>query len=314
MRLAKCGVLLMLAGLFETPAWSATLSPGPDTPVSEAEFARILEYYQYDSALPLEARVSPAWPWRGPQVTFRVTYAGAHGLRVPAYLAIPKQRKKAGRLPAVILLHGSNDFWGKNGDWAFPWISLLTGAGYVVLVPDHYLYGERAPDTGAPYDPLNASSCLTREWITQDVIDYRRAIDYLESRPEVDRERIGIFGGSLGGWVGSILAAVDGRIKAAILSVPACETTTSQSPAGRVANAVNFYPRLKPSSVLMVLAEKDRPARNRRDRMLFTLIPGEKDLIVYASGHYMPPENYHAEILDWLHKHLNSSIRADVER
>ena len=55
----------------------------------------------------------------------------------------------------------------------------------------------------------------------------------------------------------------------------------------------------------MVLARRDKPARNRRDRMLFRLIPtADKKLIEYDSGHYMPPARFHREILTWLGKHL----------
>jgi dipeptidyl aminopeptidase/acylaminoacyl peptidase len=49
------------------------------------------------------------------------------------------------------------------------------------------------------------------------VLDHRRAIDWIESRPELDHDRVGVFGVSAGGIKGALVTALDQRVKAAVL-------------------------------------------------------------------------------------------------
>jgi dienelactone hydrolase len=269
--------------------------------VDDSEFARILEYYRYDPDLPLDPVYYGQWPWRAPHTLYKVSYRSARELRVPAYLAIPKN-KEGQKLPAVIIIHGWNLFWGKNEDWVQAWIPLLTSAGYVVLAPDNFLYGERKIEGGFD-SSRERGPYYYRDWMSQTVVDLKRGIDYLLTRPEVDPERIAIFGGSLGGWIGSIMAAADSRVKAAVLSVPATEFAAEQTPAGRVVNSSNFFPRIA-CSLLVIIARRDVPKRNERARALFELAPGHKKLIEYDEEHFLPPEKYNRDILDWLDQNL----------
>ena len=300
------GLLLFAAVFINTffliPGTAAQSPQVIENPVDDAEFARILEYYQYDPDLPLDPESYGEWPWRGPHLMTKLSYLSVREQRVPAYLAIPKE-KPEGRLPAVIILHGWNLFWGKNEDWVQDWIPLLTASGRAVLAPDHFLSGERKTeggfDRGSDRGPY-----YYRDWMCQSVVDLRRGIDYLQSREDIDPERIAILGGSMGGWIGSILAAVDHRIKAAVLSVPATELVTGQTPADRVVNSSNFFSRIPPVPLLIVIAAKDSPVRNARAKALFELVHGEKKMIEYDEGHFLAPKKYNKEILQWLDENL----------
>ena len=273
---------------------SSSIEPAVD----DAQYERILEYYSYDKGIPSDPIFYGEWPWRGPHTLFKLSYRGIREQRVPAYLAIPKE-KVSEKLPVVILMHGWNLFWGKNEDWVQDWIPLLTEEGYAVLAPDHFLYGERKVEGGFDQNS-NRGPYYYRDWMCQSVVDLRRGIDYLLSRPDIDPERIAVFGGSLGGWIGSILSAVEPRIKVSILSVPATEFSTAQTPAGQVINSSNYFPHYTDLSLLMVLAKKDIPLRNERAKALFELAPVQKKLIEYDEGHYLDPEKYNEEILEWL--------------
>jgi len=57
--------------------------------------------------------------------------------------------------------------------------------------------------------------------IRQSVIDVRRAIDFLQTQPEVDINKLGLMGTSLGGIIGALATEADGRIKATALLVSA---------------------------------------------------------------------------------------------
>jgi pimeloyl-ACP methyl ester carboxylesterase len=200
-------------------------------------------------------------------------------------------------------MHGWNLFWGKNEDWVLQWIPLLTEQGYAVLAPDHFMYGERKKEDGFD-EGSDRGPYYYRDWMCQSIVDLRRGMDYLESRSDIDPERIAIFGGSYGGWIGSILAAVDPRIRTAILSVPATEEATDQTPAGRIINSSNFFPRYENLSLLMVLAKKDEPLRNARAREFFDLLKVKKELVEYDESHFLDPSKYHKEILEWLKENL----------
>jgi fermentation-respiration switch protein FrsA (DUF1100 family) len=73
-------------------------------------------------------------------------------------------------------------------------------AGFVVLLHDHRTFGTSGGEPRQDVDP----------W--RQVADWRRAISYLESRPEVDPDRIGLWGTSYAGGHALVLGATDRRI------------------------------------------------------------------------------------------------------
>jgi cephalosporin-C deacetylase-like acetyl esterase len=248
---------LLLAMLAVSHAFAQHEPSVVEEPVDDTEYQRILEHYNYDPGMPSEPVFYGEWPWRGSHVLYKLSYASVRGQRVPAYLAIPKETASE-KIPVVVLMHGRNLFWGKNEDWVLEWMPLLTAQGYAVLAPDHFMYGERKCeggfDAGSDRGPY-----YYRDWMGQSVVDLRRGIDYLESRPDFDPGRIAVFGESLGGWIGSIMAAVEPRIKAAILRVSVTEFARAQTLPGRIINSSNFLPHYQDLFLLMVLAKKDEP-------------------------------------------------------
>ncbi|KPL16303.1 MAG: hypothetical protein AMS26_05115 [Bacteroides sp. SM23_62] len=256
---------MLLALMAVSHAFAQPDATAIEKSVDDTEYQRILEYYNYDPGMPSDPVFYGEWPWRGPHTLYKLSYSSVRGQRVPAYLAIPKETASE-KIPVVVLMHGWNLFWGKNEDWVLDWIPLLTAQGYAVLAPDHFMYGERKRD--------------------------------------IDPDRIAIFGGSLGGWIGSILAALEPRIKTAVLSVPATESATAQTPPGRIINASNFFPRYKDLSLLMELAKNDVPLRNARAKEFFDLVKVKKEMVEYDESHFLDPQKYNQEILEWLKENL----------
>jgi dipeptidyl aminopeptidase/acylaminoacyl peptidase len=140
----------------------------------------------------------------------KLTYAAEKGDRVPAYLLIPIDRK--GKLPAVLCLHqtvaigkGEPAGFGKRENLRYA--VHLAERGYVTLAPDYPSFGDYKYDFAkSPYK----SGSMKAIW------NNMRAIDLLQSLPEVDPERIGCIGHSLGGHNTMFTAAFDPRIKALV--------------------------------------------------------------------------------------------------
>jgi dienelactone hydrolase len=123
-----------------------------------------------------------------------------------------------GRKPVVIQLHGT----GGNKEQLRPRLTLLANRGFVAVAIDGRYHGERAgnaPGLSTPYSTAIFDSYKTgREhpFFYDTVLDVRRLIDYLETRPDVDPTRIGLGGFSKGGIETYLAAAVEPRVAAAV--------------------------------------------------------------------------------------------------
>jgi pimeloyl-ACP methyl ester carboxylesterase len=146
-----------------------------------------------------------------------ISYAVESDERAHAYLGIPLQLD--GQAPAIVALHGTYQYGKKrvaglidNPDKAY--LDHLCRRGYVVIAPEHFVSGHRTPTEGA-YE-TGAFYRKHPNWTAVGKFTYEHsiAIDVLQSLDEVDDERIGALGHSLGGHGTFFLAAYDDRIKA----------------------------------------------------------------------------------------------------
>lgn len=107
--------------------------------------------------------------------------------------------------PAITMAHG---FAGVKEHGLERFARYFADAGFVVLVHDHRGFG--ASD-GAPRHDIDP-------WA--QIADWRRAISFLESRPDVDPQRIGVWGTSYAGGHAIVLGATDRRLRAVVAQVP----------------------------------------------------------------------------------------------
>ncbi len=294
-------LILTLANLLSFPSESQTGDTAGQAPVDAAAFAQIADLFQYDRTLPLESATLGNWPYRIPYVIEKISYRSIHNEIVSGYFAHP-QNSGGKRSAAILLVHGSNGIWGKNEDWALDWMDVLARSGRAVLVIDNYGFGERLKpgegEQGRPMGPFE-----TRDMVIQTVVDQRRGLDYLESRSEVDPAKIGLLGGSRGGWIGAMVAGLDHRLKAVVLTVVAEPRGTSADPFSRYQHTLNFVPHIG-APVLIVGASRDKPSRVTFDHQLYAALPGPKHEIWFDSEHYIPPKQNNREILQWLDSNL----------
>jgi dienelactone hydrolase len=141
----------------------------------------------------------------------RLTFAVAKGERVRAFLLVPLGIK--GKRPTVLCLHQTNGKLGAEspaglgGPADLHYAVHLAQRGYITLAPDYPSFGEYSFDF-AKSD--FASGTMKAIW------NNMRAIDLLQSLAEVDGERIGCIGHSLGGHNAMFTAVFDTRIKAVV--------------------------------------------------------------------------------------------------
>ena len=145
----------------------------------------------------------------------RIDLEVAPGDLLPAFLLVPKQRQA--KAPAMLCLHqtaeaGKDVVVGLGDANQFNYASELAERGFVTLAPDYPGFGELKDDRKNIY----ASGFLSVTM--KGIVNHRRSIDYLQSLPEVDPEKIGAIGHSLGGHNTLFIGAFDPRVKVMVTS------------------------------------------------------------------------------------------------
>ncbi|MBO0695040.1 MAG: class A beta-lactamase, partial [Verrucomicrobia bacterium] len=188
-------------------------APVPSAAKATPDYQSALHLFDYDSKAPLDVQDKAIEEFDGGTL-HDITYTSPKGGPVAAYLVVPKSK---GPSPAILFGH-----WG-NGTRAefIPEAKLYARAGAVSLIPD-YPWDRSQPWRKAPnhYDKPE----VDREIEIQAVVELRRGIDLLLARPDVDAQRLAYIGHSYGAQWGSILSAVDKRMKTAVLMAGVAET------------------------------------------------------------------------------------------
>ena len=149
---------------------------------------------------------------------------------VPGYIMIPKSPagSAAVRRPCIVLLHehgGSKDTVCLNLDARDHAGTQLVQKGYIVAAIDSYFHGERIGRGPAGAIENKAAQELSFSkinlWLGRSlwgmqVRDEQCLLDYLVTRSDIDPEKIGASGMSMGSTRSWWLAAVDDRVKAIV--------------------------------------------------------------------------------------------------
>ena len=272
--------------------------------VSDDVFRIYRDQYEYDR-VPLQAttefRDSSGEDWVKEKVSFDDLRAGE---RMSAYVYLPTNTVPP--FQAVVYFPGS---WARRLSSS----EHLDQHGYFIRILQYFLKSGRAvvypipidmyerilPDSVWPMGPhqyLDYRVRLTRE--------YRRTIDYLESRPDIDAGKIAYHGMSWGGVWANLILAVEGRFKAAILEVGGLNLEPNVRPEVRM---LYYTPRIT-MPVLMLNGEYDLLIPLERNvRPMFEMLgtpPEHKRLKIYPTDHFIPSDEFVKESLAWLDKYL----------
>jgi dienelactone hydrolase/predicted Ser/Thr protein kinase len=271
-------------------------------PVSDEVYKVYLDMYSYDQK-ELRSRTESVdesdKDWIKEKISFDAAYGGE---RVPAYLFLPKSGKPP--YQAVVYFPGSNAInersSEKNESLGISYFDFIMKSGRALLFPIYKSTYERG-------DSLNSSlpdeTNSYKEHVIQWAKDLRRSVDYLESRSDIDSGKLAYFGFSLGGRLGGLMVAVEGRFKTAILYIAGLRSQ-KQKPE---VDPFNFVSRVR-IPVLMLNGRYDSffPHDTAQVPMFKLLGTTEehKSHLVYDTGHSVPRNQLIKESLAWLDKYL----------
>ena len=283
--------IIMILCVLSVAALRGQAQPAMPYPrISEEAFNGRLPFFDYPADVPLEARVVQEWD-QGESRRQKIVFRGAQGRLVPSYFELPKGR--AGPLPVVLLAHGwswSKDMWFGDSPSCDALRRALLQDGCAVMALDAATHGERSseidyqgvnPFHNAP-EPPRVNYFSYAEIAVQTVKDYRRALDYLAGREDVDRERIGLVGFSMGGMNAFYLMAVEPRIQTFVACVPPL-VSAGYGPAA----PIDYTWGARGKSLLLLMGRQDEmgdPDRVQASYHAYMEGPGTK-LIWYDEGH-----------------------------
>jgi eukaryotic-like serine/threonine-protein kinase len=269
--------------------------PASVVPASDDLVNVYLRFYEYDRT-PLNARVetvddtSPHW--RKETISIDAAYSGE---RIPALLFLPKNATP----PYQTIVYFPSAYArvvASSQNLDFVTFEFLIRSGRALLYPIYKGTFERRV-ASAPSGPT-AMRDLNVQWAK----DFFRAVDYLETRKDIDTRKLGYYSLSMGAYFGPIPLSLEPRIKAAVFASGGIRFDYPPE-----IQPANFAPRMK-IPVLMVNGRDDFQAPPESQRRLFELLgtpPEHKRHVAFEGGHV--PTDMRVvirEALDWFDKYL----------
>jgi len=274
--------------------------------VSDEAFATFLNQYAYDKTelgAVIES-VNQDENWVMEKVTFDAAYGDE---RMIAYLFLPKNTPPP--YQTVVYFPGSSALYFESSEvYAKPFAvtlgpgsrDFLSKSGRAVLYPIYKSTFERDDDLESDTPD---ESYAYKEHVIMWVKDLSRSIDYLETREDIDADRIAYFGYSWGSTLGAIMAAVEKRIKVSVLLVGGLYFQSSLPEV----DPIHYLPRVT-TPVLMLNGKNDFFFPYETAQLPFFELIGtrkeHKELFVCEASHIVPRTDLIRETLAWLDRYL----------
>jgi dienelactone hydrolase len=280
-------------------------------PVPDPIFKVYRDQFSYDrTALKglVESTEESPGGWVREKVSFEAAYGGE---RVAAYLFLPKNA--APPYQTVVYYPGSASEWQRSSEdienyYEFPmFLSFLVKSGRAVLYPVYKGTFERGTNDLAAIIDHDLGSRQYAALLVQEVQDFERSLDYLETRPDIDAGRIAYYGMSWGGLLGAIIPAVEVRLKASVLVAGGIIGDYRPE-----AHPVNYVGRVTVPTLMLNGKYDSFFTPKMSSRPMFDMLgtPAEhKRQIFYETDHIPPYNEYVKETLAWLDKYLGAVKR-----
>ena len=270
-----------------------------EKPASDEAFRAYKGLYAYDRR-DLAARVeetAQSDDWTTELVSFDAGYGNE---RMLAYFCLPRNARPP--FQAVFFFPGgpSSGTKEKPDLTREGYADLLLQSGRALLFPVFKGTFQRSDELDDSTDP---SSALWRDHVIAWGKDLQRSVDFLETRKEIDPEKLAYFGFSWGGSFGPVMLAVEDRFRVAILVSGGLKTSRRLPEA----DPINFVSRARvPVLVLSGRYDHINPLGTAQLPLFRLLGTPAKDKrhVVFESGHAPPRKDVIRESLDWLDRYL----------
>jgi len=277
-----------------------------EKPVPDAVFHVYKEQFAYDKSdlkARVESRKENPEGWVLEKVSFDAAYGGE---RVLAYLFLPKNT--APPYQTVIYFPGSESVNQRSSAnietyYEFPiFLSYLVKNGRAVLYPVYKGTFERGNDALAAVAFSDGNSHQYTELTVQQVKDFRRCVDYLETRRDIDSSKLAYYGMSWGGVLGAIIPAVEPRLKASVLVAGGFEGIGRPE-----VHQINYVTRVKTPTLMLNGKYDTLLPLDTSSKPMFDLLgtpAAHKRQILYETDHIPPRNEFIKETLAWLDRYL----------
>jgi serine/threonine protein kinase/pimeloyl-ACP methyl ester carboxylesterase len=268
-----------------------------EKPVPDAIFAVYKGIYDYDRK-PLNAKIEQTEDssegWRKETITFDAAYGQE---RVTAYLFLPANAPTPYQT-VVFFSHGGMFLPGSSRNPELFFLDFLIKSGRALMFPVYKGTFERFVPAS-----LEKGTSGERDLEVEDYKDLARSLDYIETRPDLDHQKLAYYGVSQGAREASVMLALDSRFRTAVL-VGGGFSQRKQFPEVR---EISFAPRVK-IPTLMINGRYDFifPVETSQRPMFRLLGTPEKDkrYALFDSGHVPPRNDIIREALNWLDHYL----------
>jgi len=277
-----------------------------EKPVPDSIFQVYKEQFSYDKTDlngQVESREENPKGWIHEKVSFDAAYGDE---QVLAHLFLPQNTPPP--YQTVIYFPGSavtRERSSRNIESYYEFtmfLSFIVKNGRAVLFPAYQGTFERGNPALAAIHFGNTSHQYS-EFLIQVVKDFKRCIDYLETRQDIDSNKVAYYGMSWGGALGAIIPAVESRLKASIL-LPGGLRDRAARPE---VNSFNYVTRVKTPTLMLNGRYDTLMPYETSIKPMFDLLgtPDEhKELKLYETDHIPPRIEYIKESLAWLDLYL----------
>jgi eukaryotic-like serine/threonine-protein kinase len=267
-------------------------------PVPDSVFQMYERMYAYDRS-PLDAKIeseddsSPYW--REQRITFNAAYGNE---RVIAHLFLPKNVSAPYQTIVYFPHSGAQSFHSLEPSQS-ALIDFLMKSGRALMFP---IYKDTYERLGNPPD---GGTVAERDETIEQADDLRRSVDYLETRNDIDRERLAYFSISWGSQMGPIMTSLEKRFKVAVFAAGGCDPDAVLPEA----DPMNFAQHVK-IPVLMINGRYDFvfPLDTCQEPLFRSLgSPAQdKSHVLYDTGHAPPLLPMMKDTLNWLDHYLGT--------
>ena len=270
-----------------------------ERPVSDQEFEIFRRMYAYDKTdlnEVIESEDHSQEIWTKQKISFDAAYGNE---RVIAYLFLPKNIKPPYQVVVYFPGGSALRMLSSKSLLTLNNIDFIVRDGRAVIYPVYKGTYERRYEERS----TTQSEITYKEHVIQWYKDLARSIDYLETRTDIDTDKLAYYGFSWGGSRGPLMVAIEERIKVCVLYVAGLSSNKYLPEV----DPFTFVPRVK-IPVLMLNGKYDAsfPYKTSQKPMFELLGTPEKHKrqITYESGHFVPRNQLIKEVLNWLDRYL----------